>query len=728
MSTVRFSVDADGIALLAIDIPDRPMNVLTPELRADLRACLDRVASEPTIKGAILTSGKQNGFLAGADLKDFATAYERGVTAPQARDLCYEFQQFMRRMETCGKPIAAAINGLALGGGLEIVLGCHYRVLASDAGTRVGLPEVTVGLMPGGGGTQRLPRLIGVREALRLVIEGTHVGPAEALRLGIVHELAPADLCVEVARAWLLGEPDCVQPWDKSGFSMPGGAGPMAPWANESFMVRAAQLRKQTQGNLPAPLAILSCMYEGTITSFERGLAIEAKYFGKVLSGPVARNLMRTLFVNKKLADKLARRPKGFATSIPRKVGILGAGMMGSGLAHVAAAAGMRVVLVDATQAAADRGKAQSAKLLEKKLLHEVINREQADAHLARIEATGHYARLDGCDLVIEAVFENREVKAQAIRLAEAAIPGTAIFATNTSTLPITGLARESQRPAQFIGLHFFSPVDRMPLVEVIRGKHTSDETLAKALDFVASLRKTPIIVNDSPAFYTTRVFSTFVDEGACMLAEGIEPALIENAAKLAGMPVGPLAQLDEVSQQLSWNVIQQARADGLEVRHTRVDAAPVIEKMIQLERKGRRHGGGFYEYPKEGTKKYLWSGLREHFPPKARQPSVQELMLRFLSIQALESARCMEEGIIDDPADADLGSILGFGYPQWTGGTLSYIETVGAGRFVEDCDRLAATCGERYRPSAWLRDRAGRGELFHPAAKACRAARHAIV
>jgi 3-hydroxyacyl-CoA dehydrogenase / enoyl-CoA hydratase / 3-hydroxybutyryl-CoA epimerase len=718
VSTVRLTVDAEGIALLAIDIPDRPMNVLTPDLRADLRACIEQVATDPAIKGAILTSAKPGSFMAGADLKHYVTAYERGVTAVQARDLSHDFQQLIRRIETCGKPIAAAINGLALGGGLELVLGCHYRVLASDAGARVGLPEVSVGLMPGGGGTQRLPRLIGVREALSLVLSGTHVEPSEALRLGIVNALAPADRCVDTARTWLLKEPDCVQPWDKRGFTVPGGAGPLAASASESFMVGAALMRKRTQGNLPAPLAIMSCVYEGTIVGFERGLAIEAKYFGQVLSGPVPRNLMRTLFVNRRIADKLGRRPKNVPRSTPRKLGVLGAGMMGSGLAHVAAGAGMDVVLIDATQASADAGKAYSTKLLTRSLQQGVSTQDQVEAHLARIDATADYSRLEGCDLVLEAVFENREVKGRATRRAEEVIPPTAIFASNTSTLPITSLACESRRPAQFIGLHFFSPVDRMPLVEVIRGRQTSDETVAKALDFVALLKKTPIIVNDSPAFYTTRVFSTFVDEGVCMLAEGIEPALIENAARMAGMPVGPLAQLDEVSQELSWKVIQQARADGLDERHARAAAAPAIQKMISLQRRGRRYGGGFYEYPSGGARKFLWPALREHFPSRAQQPPAQELTLRFLTIQALETARCAEEGIIDDPADADLGSLLGFSYPQWTGGTLSYIETIGLTKFVDDCTRFADVCGPRYQPSAWLRARATRGELFHPRAQ----------
>ncbi len=714
MSAVNVSVDADGIALITIDQLGRSINVVTPDLVAELFAAIEQVAADTAINGAVLSSAKPGCFLAGADLKEFVTAYERGVTAAQARDFSRGFQRLMRRMETCGKLFAAALNGHALGGGLELALGCHYRVLVDDPAAVVGLPEVTTGLLPGGGGTQRLPRLIGVQEALPLMLAGSTVEPTQALKLGIVDTLAPASEVVARARAWISSGREAVQPWDRKGFVVPGGAGPLSSFANQAFMAGVAQIRKQTQGNLPAPLAIMSCVFEGTITDIDTGLKIESKYFGQLLSSPIARNLIRTLFENKGAADRLERRPRNVPKSHVSKLGVLGAGMMGSGIAYVAAGAGIEVVLMDTTQAAADSGKSYSEKLLSRALQRDSTTRDHAAALLGRITPTTSYALLDGCDLVVEAVFESREVKREVTQRAEATLPVTTIFASNTSTLPIHSLATASLRPAQFIGLHFFSPVDRMPLVEVIISSQTSQETLARALDFTAQMKKTPIVVNDGPGFYTTRVFSTFIDEGACMLAEGVAPALIENAARLAGMPVGPLAQFDEVSQELSSKIVQQARADALAEQYTRSDAAPVIEKMLQLQRRGRRYGAGFYEYPQDGGKKFLWPGLSEHFPVQSKQPGVEELKSRFLTIQALEAARCVEEGVVTDAADADLGSVLGVGFPQWTGGTLSYIDTLGVHRFVADCERFASRCGKRYAPSAWLKARAVEGKAFH--------------
>jgi 3-hydroxyacyl-CoA dehydrogenase/enoyl-CoA hydratase/3-hydroxybutyryl-CoA epimerase len=714
MSAMHVSVDTDGIALIAIDQPGRSLPVVTPALVGELLAAVERIAADPMVKGAVLTSTGPGCFLAGADRKALVEACERGVTAAQARDFSRGFQRLMRRMETCGKLFAAAINGAALGGGLELALGCHYRVLADDPAAVVGLPEVTTGLLPGGGGTQRLPRLIGVREALALMLAGTPVDPAQALKLGIVDALAPASEVVARARAWISSGREAVQPWDRKGFVVPGGAGPLSSFASQAFMAGVAQIRKQTQGHLPAPLAILSCVYEGTITDIDTGLKIEAKYFGQLLAGPIARNLMRTLFENKEAADRLERRPAGVPRSRVGKLGVLGAGMMGAGIAYVAASAGIEVVLLDITQAAADAGKAHSEKLLARALQRGSTTPDHAGTLLRRITTTTDYALLDGCDLVIEAVFESREVKRDVMQRAEAMIPVTALVASNTSTLPIHSLAVSSLRPAQLIGLHFFSPVDRMPLVEVIMSSQTSRETLARALDFVAQVKKTPIVVNDGPGFYTTRVFSAFIDEGACMLAEGVAPALIENAARLAGMPVGPLAQFDEVSLELSWRIVQQARADGLAEQYTRSGAAPVIEKMIALQRRGRRHGAGFYEYPQDGGKKLLWPGLGAHFPVEREQPGAKELEARFLTIQALEAARCIEEGVVTNAADADLGAVLGIGFPQWTGGTLSYIDTVGIQRFVADCERFASRYGKRYAPSAWLKARAAAGKAFH--------------
>jgi 3-hydroxyacyl-CoA dehydrogenase/enoyl-CoA hydratase/3-hydroxybutyryl-CoA epimerase len=709
---IRFSVDGDGIALLAIDVAGRPMNVLTPEFRADLAECVERVATDAAIRGAVICSAKSS-FMAGADIKDMVGAFDRGITAAEASQFSWELHKLLRRMETCGKPFAAAINGVALGGGLEVALACHYRVIEDGPKAGVGMPEVTIGLLPGAGGTQRVPRLIGIPEALRLITEGKQLAPADALRKGLVHEVAPAAEIVERARQWILKGAEGIQPWDRKGFRIPGGAGQTSPAVAQAFMAGTALTAKATMRNYPAPLAILSCVYEGTQVPIDQGLRIESKYFGKLLAGPVARNLMRTMFVNKGLADKLARRPAGPPKSQVRRLGILGAGMMGAGVAYVSARAGMDVVLIDSSLALAEKGKDYSRQLLAKDVSRGKRSQADADAVLARIRPTVDYAELAGADLVIEAVFENRDIKAEVTAKAEAVIPKNAVFASNTSTLPITGLAQASKRPGQFIGIHFFSPVDKMPLVEIILGKKTTEDTLARALDYVGQLRKTPIVVNDSRGFYTSRCFGTFVYEGMAMLAEGVGPALIENAAKLAGMPVGPLAVADEVTIDLQWKVIRQTEQD-LGRRFVKPVAYDVVQKFVEeLKRPGRRFGAGFYDYPQD-AKKHLWPGLAEVYPRAAQQPSVEEVEKRLMYIQALETTRCMEEGVVTTAAEADLGSILGWGFPAWTGGTLSYIDTTGLREFVAECDRLARRYGKRFKPSKWLRERAERNELFH--------------
>jgi len=710
--TIRIDVDAEGVALLTIEVPGKPVNVITPEFQADLAAAVERITSDTAITGAILTSTRRD-FMAGADLKDLVTAYDRGLSAAECARFSGELNRLYRRLETCGKPVAAAINGLALGGGLELALACHYRVLADAPKVVVGLPEVKVGLLPGAGGTQRLTRLLGVAQALPLMVEGKHVGPAEALKLGIVHELAPAGQVVDRARAWLATKPEPLAPWDRKGFKVPGGGGQQNPGVAQAFMVGNALVAKNTWRDYPAPVAILSAVYEGSQLPFDRALAVESKYFGKLLSGPVARNLMRTLFVNKGLADALARRPEGVEARRVSRLGILGAGMMGAGIAYVAAQAGIDVVLLDTSAEAAGRGKDYSRKLLDKAIGRGKATPEQASALLARIRPTADYADLEGCDLVIEAVFEQRNLKAEVTKRAEAVIPKNAVFASNTSTLPITGLAQASRRPARFIGIHFFSPVDKMPLVEVIVGRKTSQETLAHALDFVKQLRKTPIVVNDSRGFYTSRVIGTITSEGQAMLEEGIAPALIENAAKLAGFPVGPLAVSDEVTLELQWKITRQAEQD-LGARFKRPVGYKVLEKMVELGRLGRRQGGGYYDYP-EGQPKRLWPGLAEHWPVRDEQPPVEELVKRFLFVESLESVRCLDEGVITHPADADLGSILGIGYPAWTGGALSFVETVGVEEFVAECQRLARHYGPRFRPTRSLRKMAAEGGRFHP-------------
>ncbi len=718
---IRYSVDADGIANLAIDVAGRPMNVLTPEFRSDLAACIDKVVGDPAVRGAVVCSAKSS-FMAGADIKDMVGAFDRGITAREASAFSWELHQLFRRMETCGKPLAAAINGVALGGGLELALACHYRVIEDGPKAGVGLPEVTIGLLPGAGGTQRVPRLIGIPEALRMITEGKQLAPADALKKGLVNEMAPAAEIVERARQWILKGGEGVQPWDKKGFRIPGGAGQTSPAAAQAFMAGTALTARATMRNYPAPAAILSCVYEGTQVPIEQGLRIESKYFGKLLSGPVARNLMRTMFVNKGLADKLSRRPAGPPKSQVRRLGILGAGMMGAGVAYVSARAGMDVVLLDSTTELAEKGKDYSRQLLAKDVGRGKRTQADADAILARIKPTSSYDDLAGADLVIEAVFESREIKADVTAKAEAVIPRNAVFGSNTSTLPITGLAQASKRPAQFIGVHFFSPVDKMPLVEIIVGKKTSDDTLARALDYVGQLRKTPIVVNDSRGFYTSRCFGTFVYEGMAMLQEGVNPALIENAAKRIGMPVGPLAVADEVTIDLQWKVIKQTEAD-LGRRFVKPVAYEVVQKFVEeLNRPGRRFGAGFYDYP-EGAKKHLWPGLSQVFPRAVQQPSAEEVQKRLMYIQALETTRCMEEGVVTTPGEADLGSILGWGFPAWTGGTLSYIDTIGVREFVAECDRLAKRYGKRFKPSKWLRERAGRGEPFHPALGGSKAA-----
>ncbi|ACY14208.1 3-hydroxyacyl-CoA dehydrogenase NAD-binding domain-containing protein [Haliangium ochraceum] len=711
---ISVSTDENGIAVLVIDRPDSSANYLSGELAMALLATVERLAADEDLRGVVLSSTKPGSFVHGSELREFVGAYESGLGAAGAREISRAFQHLTRRMETCGKLFAAALAGPALGSGLELALACHHRVLADDPAAVLGLPEVCCGLIPGGGGTQRLPRLIGIERALPLLLSGRPVGPAEALALGLVHALAPAGRVVDAARAWMSEAREATQPWDRRGFSLPGGNGAESPAVRTAFMVETARVRAKTQGKLPAPLALLSSVYEGTITDFDTGLRIESNYFGQMFATPVARNLMRTLFINKPAVDALAYRPREVPLSQVRTLGVIGAGAMGAGIACAAASAGIDVELIDQSAELAEEGRVYAERQLATAVQRGKLGAGAATAILARIAPSADYTRLGRCDLAIEAVYENRDLKRSVIARAEAELTSTAVLASSTSSLPIGGLARASRRPTQFLGMHFSAPAERMAMVEVITSAHTSQESLCLALDFAAQLGKTPILVNDGPAFYTTRVFSTFIDEGTCMLSEGVAPALIENAARRAGMPVGPLAEFDEVSLELSAKIIAQARADGLSAERTRADAAPVIATMMELGRRGRRYGAGFYEYPEAG-KKYLWPGLGEHFPVSAEQPSVDELETRFLTIQALEAVRCVEDGVIASAAEADLGAVLGFGYPTWTGGTLSYVDMRGHARFIADCERFTERYGPRYEPSAWLRAHAETGQLFHP-------------
>ena len=714
MNMMKLEIRADGVAVLWIDVPGRTMNVLSTELCAELDAAVARVKADAAVRGLVIASAK-NAFVAGFDLLEVLNLAARGLRLTEAAALSAVISSTFRRLETCGKPVAAAIHGAALGGGYELALACHWRVMADDPKTIVGLPEVRVGWLAGAGGPQRLPRMSGVAKARDLLLDGSRLGAKRALELGLVDEVGPRELIVERAASWVLERGAAVQPWDRKGFRLPGGAGQLDPAIHALFTGRIGRVAKATLRNYPAPPAILAAVAEGSVLPIDKALAVESKYFATLLTHPVARNLTRTLFVGKGDADRLARRPANVPKSVVTRVGVLGAGMMGSGIAYCAAKAGMTVVLVDSSQAQAEKGKDYSRKLLGREVDRGNSTREAADAVLDRIVTSVGYEDLKGCELVIEAVFEDRQVKAEVTRAAEAAMLPTGVFASNTSTLPISGLAEDSVRPDRFIGLHFFSPVDRMGLVEVIVGKRTSKATIAHALDFVGQLRKTPIVVNDSRGFYTSRVFGFYCHEGMRLLEEGVSPALIENAGRMAGMPVGPLAVSDEVSIELLWKVIRQGELD-LGEKYVRPAGYDVVHRFVHgLERGGRKFGRGFYDYP-EGGRKRLWPGLAQVYPVSARQPSLEEVKDRLLYVQAMETVRCLDEGVLTHPADGDLGSVLGWGFPTWTGGTLSLVETVGLPRFVKECDRLAKLHGDRYRPTRRLRKLAAEGKTIYGA------------
>jgi 3-hydroxyacyl-CoA dehydrogenase/enoyl-CoA hydratase/3-hydroxybutyryl-CoA epimerase len=717
--TIRYDLDADGIALLTIDVPGQSMNVITAELTRDLGTLIGKIESDDTIKGVVITSGKPTGFMAGADLKGMGAAFagersgETGGKSKMARlfDSVFVLNALFRRLETCGKPVAAAINGLALGGGLEICLACHYRVCTDNPKVQLGLPEVLVGLFPGAGGTQRLPRMMGVQAAALYLLQGKSMSPQEALGFGVVNDLAPANEVVAKAKAWVKANPTkCVQPWDQKGFKFPGGAGAMNRDFAQAFVGGNAITLKTTQGNIHAPHAILSAVYEGAQLPMDTAIRVESKYFAKVVADPQAGNMIRSLFVNKQAAEKGARRPAGVEKMPTKKLGMLGAGMMGAGIAMVSARAGIEVVLLDRTMEAAEKGKSYTEGRLKKRGL----SGDKLAEVLDRIRPTTDFADLQGCDFIIEAVFEDRDIKADATKKTEAVVGADTMFGSNTSTLPISGLAKNWSKPENFVGVHFFSPVEKMPLVEIIVGEKTGPKAIAKALDYVAQIRKTPIVVNDSRGFYTSRCFGTYVMEGVTMLGEGVNPALIENVGKHMGMPVGPLAVSDEVSIELGYKVMQQTRKDmGDAYKPTAADA--VVEKMMQLGRIGRKGGKGYYDYP-EGGKKFIWPELGRSFGQKdeAEQPSADAVKERLAYRQLVECARCFAEGVLETPEDGDLGAIFGWGFMPYTGGPFSMMDTVGLAEVVRVLDRLTQQHGERFAPPQLLRDMAAMGETFY--------------
>jgi 3-hydroxyacyl-CoA dehydrogenase/enoyl-CoA hydratase/3-hydroxybutyryl-CoA epimerase len=718
-TAIRWEQDSEGIVTLTLDDPDQSANTMNDLYRSSMAQAVERLKAEKAkVRGVIVTSAKKT-FFAGGDLRLLVQA------GPEHRDSMWksirEMTGQLRTLETLGVPVVAALNGSALGGGLEIALACHRRIAIDDPRSEFGLPEVTLGLLPGGNGIVRTVRLLGIQKALMdVLIQGQRMRPAQAVKAGVVDELAKdRDDMLERARAFIRATPNARQPWDSDGYKMPGGT-PSTPSLAMQLPAFPANLRKQLRGaNMPGPKLIMAAAVEGAQTDFDNAAKIETRYFIELATGKVSKNMIQAFFFDLQKINAGGNRPAGVPQWLPKKVGILGAGMMGSGIAYVTAKAGIACVLKDVTQENAEKGKSYSRKLVEKAVGRGTMTEADAKALLDRIEPTTDPKRLDGCDMIIEAVFENRELKAKVTEEAAAHATAGALICSNTSTLPITGLAKASQQPKNFIGLHFFSPVDKMPLVEIIVGKETSDEALARAFDYTQKIKKTPIVVNDSRGFFTSRVFGTFVNEGVTMLAEGWNPASIEQAALQNGSPVGPLAVNDEVSLELAREVRDQTRrdlaAEGKTLEATPMDA--LVDRMVvEFGRKGKAAGKGFYEYP-EGGKKLLWPGLWEHFvkPERARptEAEFREMQERLLYITSIESVRCLEEKVVRSVGDANIGSIMGIGAPPWTGGTLQFVNYVGVREFATRAAELAKKHGARFAPPALLLEMAERNQRF---------------
>ncbi|WP_180063844.1 3-hydroxyacyl-CoA dehydrogenase NAD-binding domain-containing protein [Acinetobacter sp. YH16042] len=708
MSAIQFEKNADNIVILTLDSPNQSANTMNADFRTALAETVDKLQADENIVGIIFRSAKKT-FFAGGDLDELIQATPEHAT--EFFNMIEEMKAKLRYIETRGIPVVAALNGTALGGGWELALGCHYRIALNDAKAKFGLPEVTLGLLPGGGGIVRMVRLLGLQNAFPLLMEGKQVGVEKAKSLGLIQDTADSleDL-MDKAIAWVKANPKSQQPFDVKGYKIPGGT-PSTPAVAQMLAIAPAMLRDKTKGCYPAPEAIMSAAVEGAQVDVDTALTIESRYFTYLATGQISKNMIGTFWHGLNAIKSGASRPKDVAKWQATKVGILGAGMMGAGIAYATASKGIAVVLKDVSVEAAEKGKAYSQKLLDKKVSQGRLSAEKRDQVLGLIHATADAADLQGCDLIIEAVFENVELKAKVTQEAEAYLADGGIFASNTSTLPISGLANASQDQAKFIGLHFFSPVDKMQLVEIIKGKNTSAETLAKAFDFVQQIGKTPIVVNDSRGFFTSRVFGTFVQEGLRLLSEGVHPARIEMAALKAGMPVGPLAIQDEVSLTLSEHVAAETRkalqAEGKDLPRSGAD--DVIQTMIhEFGRKGKVAGAGFYEYP-EGGKKHLWEGLSKW--QKDNAISEQEMIDRFLFVQSLDTLRCLEEGVLESTVDGNVGSIFGIGFAPWTGGALQFLNQYGLEKALLRANTLEAKYGERFKAPQLLKDKVAKAE-----------------
>lgn len=724
-SAVRYERDVDGIVTLTLDDPTASANTMNEIYRDSMQAAVDRLHDEQDdVTGVVITSAKKT-FFAGGNLKLMVQATKDD--APAIFEQAETIKAALRRLELYPRPVVAAINGAALGGGFEITLACNHRIVVDDPKAEIGLPEASLGLLPGGGGVTRVTRLLGIQSALMdVLLQGTRFKPAQAKEKGLVDELvATREELVPAAKAWIKANPEAAQnPWDAQGYKMPGGS-PKSPALAQFLPAFPALLRKQTKGaDYPAQRAILSAAVEGAATDFDTASRIESRYLTKLIVNQNSKNMIQAFFFDLQAINAGSLRPQGIEPWKATKVGVLGAGMMGAGIAYSCARAGMQVVLKDVAQENAEKGKAYSEKINAKAVERGKLTEEKSAELLDRIHPTDDYADLAGCDLVIEAVFEDPSLKHEVFAEAAQHVNPAALLCSNTSTLPITELATGVDRPKDFIGLHFFSPVDKMPLVEIIRGKETSDEALAKAYDVVQQIRKTPIVVNDSRGFYTSRVIGTMVNEGLAMLAEGVHPQSLERAATQDGYPVGPLQLSDELNMELMAKIAKATRdaaeRDGLE--HVEHPGGQVVEKMIEIGRPSRLKGAGFYDYV-DGRRQGLWPGLAEQFPVAEEQIPFEDVKERMLFIEAIETAKCFEEGVIESAAAANIGSIMGIGFPPNTGGAAQFMTgyqdptdddaPIGLAAFVARADELAERYGDRFRPTAYLREMAEKGESF---------------
>ncbi len=710
---INYEKGQDQIVVLTIDMPGQSANTMNAVYRDAMAATIARLqADRHSIAGVIITSAKQT-FFAGGDLDELIQV--GSDRAQWFHDMVQTLKGQLRSLETLGKPVVAAINGTALGGGWEICLACQHRILLDGVNTQVGLPEVTLGLLPGGGGIVRMVRMLGLEKALPYLLEGKKLNARQALVAGLVDEIVDdRDELLSKARAWILANSDALQPWDRPGYQLPGGA-PSHPKVAQMLAIAPSILRSKTQGCFPAPEKILCAAVEGAQVDFDTAQLIETRYFTELVTGQVAKNMIGTFWFQLNEIKAGGSRPHNLPVVVTRKVGVLGAGMMGSGIAYVSACAGIDVVLKDINLAAAQKGREHCARLLARQVANERMSTGKSEAILARIHCAEHDAELAGCDLVIEAVFEDRALKARVSAAAEQFAMKDAVIASNTSTLPITGLATAVTEPERFIGLHFFSPVDKMQLVEIIKGAQTSEATLARAFDFVQQIKKIPIVVNDSRGFFTSRVFATFTHEGIAMLGEGVPAPMIETEARKAGMPVGPLAVADEVSLSLMAHIREQTRkdlqAEGKVVKEH--PATAIIELMVnEFKRLGKATNAGFYDYPQD-LAKHLWPGLAERFEKTGPRLAAQDVQDRLLFIQAIETVRCLEEGVLMSVADANVGSIFGIGFAGWTGGALQFINQYGLPKFIARAEYLAEHYGERFEPPSLLLHKALKGELF---------------